>query len=84
MSYSTITTEPPIPNLAQSLPISECVIRPELIPDHVREDIGRVGLEAVIRFYQNPENERRFQEWLPGYLARQAEKAKAAQKGGQT
>jgi len=44
--------------------ISQCVIRPELIPDCVREDIGRVGLDMVIRFYQNPENERRFQEWL--------------------
>ena len=50
--------------------ISQCVIRPELIPDHVREDIGRVGLEAVIRYYQNPENERRFQEWLIEYKKR--------------
>lgn len=64
--------------MEQTLPISECVIRPELIPDSVREDIGRVGLEAAIRFYQDPENERKFQEWLPGYLERQA------RKGGRT
>ena len=50
--------------------LSQCVIRPELIPDHVREDIGRVGLEAVMRYYQNPENERRFQEWLIEYRKR--------------
>ena len=52
----------------------EIVIRPELIPEHVREDIGRAGLEAVLRFYQDPENERKFREWLPGYLARQEKK----------
>lgn len=40
------------------------VTRPELIPDCVREDIGRAGLQAVLRYYQDPENERRFQEWL--------------------
>lgn len=50
--------------------LDQCVIRPELIPDHVREDIGRVGLEAVMRYYQDPENERRFQEWLIEYRKR--------------
>jgi len=50
--------------------IDQCVIDPTLIPDCVREDIGRVGLEAVMRFYQDPENERRFQEWLVEYRKR--------------
>lgn len=50
--------------------IGQCVIDPALIPDHVREDIGRVGLEAVMRYYENPENERRFQEWLIEYRKR--------------
>lgn len=55
------------------------VIRPELIPDHVREDIGRVGLQAVIRYYQDPENEKRFQEWLIEY-----KKRPKVRKGGST
>lgn|GEM_PF-4438456 len=58
-----------------TLSLSECVIYPELIPDCVREDIGRVGLDAVIEFYKNAENEQRFQEWLTG-------KQNASQEGG--
>jgi len=50
--------------------LSQCIIKPELIPECVREDIGRVGLDTVIKFYQNPENERRFQEWLVEYRKR--------------
>lgn len=50
------------------------VVDPALIPDHVREDIGRVGLQGVINFYKDPENERRFQEWLVGYKKRRNEK----------
>lgn len=57
--------------------IDQCAIIPALIPNCVREDIGRVGLEAVMRFYQNPENERRFQEWLIEYRKR-------PKKGGKT
>ena len=50
------------------------IIDPRLIPDCVRKDIGRVGLWAVIIYYMDPENERRFQEWLVGYRERQAKK----------
>ncbi len=60
--------------MATAHTIDECVIRPELIPDEVREDIGRVGLEAVIRYYQDPEHERRFQEWVVGYREELARK----------
>ena len=55
------------------------VIDTSLIPDHVREDIGRVGLKAVIEYYKDPENERRFQEWVVEYRKRRAERAR---KGG--
>lgn len=50
------------------------IIDPSLIPEYVRKDIGRVGLQAVINYYKNPENERRFKEWLVGYRERQAKK----------
>ena len=59
-------------------------IIPSLIPDHVREDIGRVGLAAVLEFYQDPENERRFQEWVVEYRKRRANKVSQAAKGGST
>ena len=59
-------------------------IIPSLIPDHVREDIGRVGLAAVLEYYQDPENERRFQEWVIEYRKRRTNKESQAAKGGST
>lgn len=49
------------------------VIDPSLIPWCVRKDIGRVGLMAVIKYYMDPENERRFQIWAAMCRKRQAE-----------
>ena len=48
------------------------IIDTSLIPEQVREDIGRVGLEAVIEYYQDPEHERRFQEWVVEYRKRKS------------
>lgn len=38
-------------------------VRPEHIPDHVMDSLARATLEAVQRFYQDPENVRKFEEW---------------------
>ena len=51
-------------------------INTDLIPDYVGEEIGRSLLPGYQKFFSDPENERRFQAWLPGYLAR--EKARQA------
>lgn len=38
-------------------------VRPEHIQDHVMDSLARATLEAVLRFYQDPENVRKFEEW---------------------
>ena len=40
------------------------------IPDHVRDDLGRTGLAAVMDYYHDPANEQRYQAWLKGYKKR--------------
>lgn len=55
------------------------VVKPELIPDYVIEDLYDGFMDAMEEHYKDPENERRFQEWVVEYRKRRAEKA---QKGG--
>lgn len=55
------------------------IVKPELIPDYVIEDLFDGFMERMDEYYKDPENERRFQEWVIGYRERQAEKAR---KGG--
>lgn len=38
-------------------------VRPEDIPDHVMDNLARALLEAARRFYDDPENVRKFEEW---------------------
>lgn len=39
------------------------VVTPSDIPAHVRDNMARNLLEAVQRFYSDPENVRRFEAW---------------------
>ena len=55
------------------------IVKPELIPDYVIEDLFDGFMERMDEYYKDPENERRFQEWVIGYRERQAAKAR---KGG--
>ena len=38
-------------------------INPKLIPNIEKKLLCSTFLDAVIRYYKDPENERRFQEW---------------------
>ena len=59
--------------------ISQCVIRPELIPDHVREDIGRTLFNDFMERIRDPAKLRLYNELGKAFLERQAAKA---EKGG--
>ena len=48
------------------------IVRPEDIPDHVRETIARSLFAACQRFYSDPENMRRFEEWKARKRAEEA------------
>ena len=54
------------------------MINPDLIPDHIREDIAQEGYEGFMRYCQlrrqNPALERRHQRMLAAYRRRKAEK----------
>lgn len=39
------------------------VVRREDVPDHIMETLGRGLLRACERFFADPENARRFEEW---------------------
>lgn len=47
-------------------------VRPEHIPDHVKDSVARNTVYAIRRFYDDPENARKFEEW----------KAKKEKEGG--
>ncbi len=53
--------------------MSTSPVRPEHIPDHVKDTLARGLVKAVNRFYSNPENVRKFEEWK----ARKAQEAAA-------
>lgn len=38
-------------------------VTPADIPDHIRDRLARALLEAARRFYSDPENVRKFEEW---------------------
>lgn len=46
-------------------------VMPEHIPDHIMEDLARGLLEAVDRFYRDPENVRKFEEWKAAKAAKE-------------
>lgn len=50
----------------------ENTVRPEDIPDHVRESLARNLFAACQRFYSDPENMRRFEEWKARKIAEEA------------
>lgn len=39
-------------------------VRPEDMPDHVKDTLARGLLRACKRFFADPENQRRFEEWM--------------------
>lgn len=41
----------------------ENTVQPEYIPDHIKNTLARGLLAAADRFYRDPENVRRFEEW---------------------
>ena len=49
------------------------VVMPEHIPEHIKDTLARGLLEAALRFYQDPENVRKFQEWKAKRDAAKAE-----------
>ena len=42
---------------------SSGAVTPSDIPEHVMDTLARTLLRAAERFYQDPENLRRFEEW---------------------
>lgn len=47
-------------------------VRPEDIPDHVKDMLARSLADAVRRFMSDPENVRGFEEWKARKAAEQA------------
>lgn len=57
--------------------IEGAIIKPSLVPEHVRQDIGQVGLEAFERYWRDccndPERMRRHKERVAEYQRRRAQ-----------
>lgn len=52
------------------------------VPLIERKNLGRTFLEAVERFYSDPENERRFQEWKKLQEVKNADEGRTAHDNG--
>ena len=55
------------------IPQRTSLVTPDDLPDYVKDNLARALLDAAKRFYQDPENLRKFEEWK----ARKAAEASA-------
>ncbi len=47
----------------EECPLSTVQVTPADVPDYVMDNLAYALLEAVDRFYRDPENVRRYEEW---------------------
>lgn len=50
-------------NRRERFKLNSTKVTPADIPDHVKDSLARALLDAARRFYSDPENVRRFEEW---------------------
>lgn len=75
MSHSNYQTKEVITTNGTTTGAQAHSIRPELVPDHIRDDFCNHLLKGFLKAIEDPENLRRYRELGQAFLDRMAAKA---------